>query len=43
MKKKTGDEKFLTEIQKPKMTELWDNSQDEEWEKTFKENKKKTR
>ena len=43
MKKKTENEKFLAEIQKPKMTELWDNPEDEAWEKTFKENKKKTR
>ncbi len=43
MKKKNEDKKFLVEIQKPKMTELWNNPHDEEWEKAFKENKKKTR
>lgn len=41
MKKKTEDDKFLVEIQKKKMTERWDNAQDEEWEKAYKQNEKK--
>jgi len=35
VKKKTEDEKILVEIQKPKMTELWNNAQDEGWEKAL--------
>ena len=26
-------DKFLHQIQKPKMKELWDNKEDEDWEK----------
>ena len=34
-KKKLYKDKLLEEIQKPKMKELWDNREDEEWEKEF--------
>ena len=32
LKKKDQYDKFLHEIQKPKMKELWDNKEDEAWE-----------
>lgn len=37
------EKEFLKQAQKPKMTELWDNPEDEEWENVFKKNKKKTK
>ena len=32
LKKRDQYDKFLHEIQKPKMKELWDNKEDEAWE-----------
>jgi len=33
LKKKNQYDEFLHKIQQPKMKELWDNEEDEEWER----------
>jgi len=43
VKKKQKNEKTFAEMQKPKMTELLKNPEDDAWEKEFKKKHQKTK